>query len=103
MRSLALPAAALLLSACSLGSGETRADERTASAAETAPPAEALEIPVEAKSMKRPPRDALQAELEWAAAWARWEDRFSSAYDRSESGPQGGAPARGGDSEDEGL
>jgi hypothetical protein len=85
MRSLALLAAALLLSGCSLGSGETRADERTVPAAETAPHDELIEIPVEAKSKKRPPRYALKAELEWAAAWARWEDRFSSAYDRSES------------------
>jgi hypothetical protein len=85
MRSLALLAAALLLPACSFGSNETRADEPTVSRAPTAPKAEAIEIPVEAKSKKRPPRYAAKAELEWAADWARWEDRFSSAYDRAES------------------
>lgn len=85
-RGLAVLSAALLLPACSLGSDERRSDGESVSTAETAPPAaEAIEIPVEARSTKRPHKYASKAELEWAAAWARWEDRFSSAYDRSES------------------
>jgi hypothetical protein len=85
MRGLAVLSAVLLLPACSLGSDESRSEGQRVLTGETDPPAEVVEIPVEASLKKRPPKYASKAELEWAADWARWEDRFSSTYDRAES------------------
>ena len=75
MRRSALLLTAFALCACSNEERDARKEQATTTQKKTTVPVEVLEIPVEATS-NRHGTFASKKELDWAAAWLRWQGRL---------------------------